>query len=49
MTPADVASLLSRVGKEHPDLVSDEKVKRYILLVMEEAKRRNTPPPPSER
>ncbi len=25
---------MSAVGKNHPDLVSDEKVRRYILLIV---------------
>lgn len=39
MTLATVTSILSEVGRNHPDLVSDEKVRRYILLIVEEARK----------
>lgn len=39
MTLATLTAILSRVGKEHPDLVADEKVRRYILLVVEEGRK----------
>lgn len=44
MTLAAITAVLSRVGAAHPDIVTDEKVKRYILLVVEEARK-----PPTER
>lgn len=36
---ADLTSILSRVGRHHPELVADEKVRRYILLVVEEGRK----------
>ena len=30
-----LTGILSKVGRDHPDLVADEKVRRYILLVVE--------------
>jgi hypothetical protein len=35
---------MSEVGAKHPDLVADEKVRRYILLVIEEARKAERPP-----
>jgi hypothetical protein len=39
MILAAITSILSEVGRNHPDLVSDEKVRRYILLIVEEARK----------
>ncbi len=38
MKLSDLTAILSRVGRDHPDLVADEKVRRYILLVVEEGR-----------
>lgn len=46
MTLADLTALLSRVGKTHPELVADEKVRRYILLVVDEGRKLPVPRPP---
>lgn len=39
MKLADLTAILSRVGRDQPELVADEKVRRYILLVVEEGRR----------
>lgn len=36
---SDLTAILSRVGRDHPDLIADEKVRRYINLVVEEGKK----------
>lgn len=38
MTLADLTAILSEIGRKHPELVADEKVKRYILLLVEEGR-----------
>lgn len=42
MSMANLTVIMSEVGRQHPELVSDEKVRRYILLVIEEARRLNS-------
>lgn len=39
MSLSDLTAILSRVGRDHPDLIADEKVRRYINLVVEEGKK----------
>lgn len=39
MTLETLTAIMSSVGKSHPELVTDEKVRRYILLVVEEGRR----------
>ena len=46
MTLAMLTAILSRVGRDHPDLVADEKVRRYILLVVEEGRKLPGEKPP---
>lgn len=39
MTLADLTCIMSDVARQYPDLVSDEKVRRYILLLVEEGRK----------
>lgn len=39
MTLAELTAILSRVCRDHPELAADEKVRRYILLVVEEGRK----------
>lgn len=41
-----LTGILSKVGRDHPDLVADEKVRRYILLVVEEGRKLPEAPTP---
>lgn len=43
MTMAELSALLSEVGRKRPELVTDEKVRRYILLVVEEGRKATSP------
>ncbi len=38
MTKAEITAILSEVNRKNPDLAQDEKVRRYILLVVEEGR-----------
>lgn len=46
MTLAELTTILSRVCRDHPELAADEKVRRYILLVVEEARKLPVERPP---
>lgn len=39
MTLADLTAIMSQVARDHPDIVTDEKVRRYILLLVEEGRK----------
>ena len=39
-----LTGIMSEVSRQHPELVADEKVRRYILLVIEEARKAERPP-----
>lgn len=39
-----ITATMSEVCRQHPELATDEKVRRYILLVIEEARKAERPP-----
>lgn len=39
MTLAELTAVLSEVSRKNPELVTDQKVRRYILLVVEEGRK----------
>lgn len=46
MILADLTALMSELGRKHPELVADEKVRRYILLLVEAGRAWKMPPLP---
>lgn len=46
MTLLTLTAILSRVNKAHPELATDEKVRRYTLLVVEEGRKLRVERPP---
>lgn len=46
MTPADVSALLSRVGKEKPELMNTRDGRLLVEAILEEARKLPTERPP---